>query len=329
MKGKRLGQRHRQCHHLDAEAGIDTLDLLLHQTAEMRRITHGTGGADADCLMAVIDTGTDEIKAAGTLPLGFEIAANLGDQSTQHRRNRLGGGDRLGKDTARGDHARRPLRLDCFGDPPRCLVETAAQHRAETCQQGCPRCFQQRADALKTKPAQPIQGLGLQPQPGDRQRCQRRDRVTCGRDRDRLAAIAGERMGCPRRIGNRQPRRHARAGKTLGEIVQQLGLTTVEMITARNVEPQPIGRIGGGDRGIAPHTPGREIAQPRQIGQGFSRHHDKVGHPCGRLGQGQAGHEAQTPGVAIDRGDDTARPVADDRYQRPLNRRRGTAHPPP
>src|SRR6185437_3065018 len=88
-----LGRQHQI---LDAEAGIDLLDLLLEQTPEMARVARREGRPDRNALDAAIDAIGREAETARAEPLLAEAPRQMLQQFAQRcgdrfrRQNRLG-----------------------------------------------------------------------------------------------------------------------------------------------------------------------------------------------------------------------------------------------
>ena len=62
---ERLGRGRGQPHDLDAEAGIDRLDLVAQQPGQPLDVADRLGGADADRLDPVVDQAEQQIEAPG------------------------------------------------------------------------------------------------------------------------------------------------------------------------------------------------------------------------------------------------------------------------
>src|SRR5207302_6477268 len=157
-------------HVLDAEAGVDRVELCGEQFCEMARVAGRPGGAEADVLDAAVDAVKTESEMARAHPLARQPRRQIFDKPLD-RAGEIGGiGDRLGKaqphpPARRLAQGRQWLRQIAKGlvEPARHAVfkpigtkaagQRIARHRIEL------------ADMPEADPAQTLHGVGVEPQP--------------------------------------------------------------------------------------------------------------------------------------------------------------------
>ncbi len=169
-------------------------------------------------------------------------------------------------------------------------VELAQQVGAEARGERRARQVDDVADALEADAGERRDGVGRQPQRGERQR---RERVALfGRCNVRRIAEARHRPG--RADGRRDggARREAEARHPRKEIVAQLCLAAEQMRAAADVEQDAVGRIDGDERRIALAASATAVEQAR-VGGRILRHGRERGMHGARLREREAGTQAE------------------------------------
>ena len=152
---------------------------------------------------------------------------------------------------------------------PQRLVEPAQELRLEARGKGRARLVHHLADAAQAQPAHEEQGFLAEAERGERQGLQGRPLVARGNDGAVPRAVAGNRPGGPRRIGDRRAREEPEGAQAGGEIGQQPLLPAEQMRAARDVEEQPVGAARLVPRrrdGRIAQAPERQPAQGGGIG---------------------------------------------------------------
>ena len=190
-----LGGEDGEDHVLDAEAGVDRVELCGEQLCEVARVAGRPGGAEADVLDAAVDAVKTESETACAHSLARQPRREILDKPLD-RAGEIGGiGDRLGKaqphpPARRLAQGRQWLRQIAKGlVEPVCHAvfkpigtkaagQRIARHRIEL------------ADMPEADPAQTLNGVGVEPQRLDRQGRERGTFVLRCRE-CRLAGVRG------------------------------------------------------------------------------------------------------------------------------------------
>ena len=214
LRRQRLGGEQRQDHVLDAEPGIDRLQLRRQQAGEMAGVAARPGGADADMLDPAVDPVKGEVEAAGARSLARQPRRQILRQPLD-RADEIGRvGDRLGKAEAHPPHRRLAQRRQRLRQIAERLIEATPHGFAEAAGKRVARHRVKLADPPEPDPAQPGHGRRIEPQGLDRQRRQRLPARRSGvgsAGRPSCRREAGQGPGGAERAGDRDA-----AGDVLG-----------------------------------------------------------------------------------------------------------------
>ena len=210
LRRQRLRDGGGERHDLDAEAGIDGLDLVGEQPRHALGVAERQGRADAHRLRAAVDAMADEIEPPRAEPLQLERLAELGGELADVARDGFRRADRFGEGAADLDQLLRTDRLDRLGDLAGRLVKAAAELGTEAQRERRARLRQQIADALEAEHAKAVDQIGREAQRRDRKR---RD-IGGGRsrlgDEGRARREARQRMRRAPGVGDRRRGRECR-----------------------------------------------------------------------------------------------------------------------
>ncbi len=112
-----------RAHDLDAEAGIDGLDLVAQETGHALHVAHRQAGADAHGLGPTVDAMAYEIEPARAEALFLQGVAELASQYADIARDGLSRADRLGESAADLDQLLGADRLKRTGKEMKFIVE--------------------------------------------------------------------------------------------------------------------------------------------------------------------------------------------------------------
>lgn len=163
--------------------------------------------------------------------------------------------------------------------------------------------------------------LRADPQRLDRQRPQHRFRPAGGNDRHALAQEARRRMGRAPCVGDRRPRLHARTGEPAHHGLEHRSLAAMQMVRARGVDHQPVGRIGGDDGRDAPQGAQRQPVERLRVAGRVGRQHGERRHKRLRSRDRHADADAEPLRLGVDGGHQPARAGAADKGERRGERR--------
>ena len=161
-------------------------------------------------------------------------------------------------------------------------------------------------DSLETQFAQAVDIGGRQAE-----RCdgQERDRLSVrsgfNRDGPPGGDMAGGRMRAAGRVRDRNLQAEAEGRDAAMKILEQGSLAAEDGRAARDVEPEPVGRIGRDNRRIACACPEGEAPQPVEIGLGFRVDDIELGRESPRFRDRHACLNTKHMGLAARRRDDT------------------------
>ena len=177
------------------------------------------------------------------------------------------------------------------------LIEPRGQRLAEARDQRPARQRIEALDPLQPQALQHLDGIGIQPQRGHRQRRQRHPGAARRHDLHRIIAVAGERPGGAGRIGDRCGHGQALAAQPGKQVRAQRRLAAEQMGAAGHVQPE--GTAAGarmaaidGDVGRIALAPRGEILEQPGIGGGIGGPHLERRHHRAGIGQHHAGRES-------------------------------------
>jgi hypothetical protein len=159
-------------HVLDAEAGIDRIELCGEQPGEMARVAARPGGAEADMLDPAVDPVKAEIEAARADALARQPRRQILGQPFD-RTSEIGRvGDWLGEAEPDTPARRLAQGRQRFRQIAKGLVEPTRNNIPKAAGQRVARHRVELADVPQPDPAQALHGFGVEPQRLDRQRRQ-------------------------------------------------------------------------------------------------------------------------------------------------------------
>ena len=103
FRRQRFRHGRRECHDLDAEAGIDGLDLVAEQPGHALCVAQRQAGSDPHGLGAIVDAMADEIEPPRAEALLLQGVAELGRELADIARDGLRRADRFGEGAANLD----------------------------------------------------------------------------------------------------------------------------------------------------------------------------------------------------------------------------------
>ena len=136
---QRLGDTRAQDHDLDAETGIDGLDLVAEQPGRAFGVAHRQGRADADGLDVIVDPVTEKIEPPRPEALPFQRCAERIDELADIAGDGFGRTDRLRKAAAGLDEIGRADRIDRIADASQRLIDATTEFGTEPQRQRCAR----------------------------------------------------------------------------------------------------------------------------------------------------------------------------------------------
>ncbi len=272
-RGERFGREQREDHVLDAETGIDRLQLRREQPCQMTGLAARPRRADSDMFDPAVDPVKSEVEPARPVALAFQMRRQLGGEMFDGAGEIGRLGDRLGEAEPHPPHRRLAHRRQRLRNRAERLIETP-RHDSPRNGGRAPRAASDRDRRPgAARPGAARQTVaGVEPQRLDRQRRQR-GALLAGAGQRRPAGLRREprqRRRRAQRAGDRDPVRDALTCEAARQIGREPVLAAPQMGAAGNLDLDAICTVGSGPWAVAAAPfgePGQRCGVGRRLGR--------------------------------------------------------------